>query len=562
MSSRRDPHDPGQHGRTDPKLGDLDRLDEPPSPRSGDDGLPPLSIDPDLRRGSYAPKSSAAPPPRTRRRGWVWPLLLLLAIGLGTLAWTNQDRLRGLVPSTELNDVLSRADMALQDGRLDGNDGSSARELYEAARALEPDNDRALDGLRKVGQAEVSRADAALQAGHLDEAELALGSARELLGGGSDVDRLTQAINQARGAQVQTSSLVDQAQAAMDAGKYDGDDGAGNLYKRMLAADPNNAIASHGLDKVGDALSTQAHKALDANDLAGAGKLIDQLAALLPNYGELPTLRAHLAEAQRQGDDALNALLKQGQDAMRAGNFSGQGNDNALSYFKQVLQSDPDNAQAKAGLGQVAQALVVQANAALDGNDLAQAGKLLDQAAALAPKSAELAAAQARLQGASKEEQDPVAAPAVLTAQQSAQIAQLVQQAHAAAQRGDVMAPPGDCAYDLYRSALAIDGNNAQALQGLQQLPGLVSRQFENALSAGDLRRAGDFLGSLGDLSPGDAGQDQLRQRLANAWLDQSAHQLGDGDRASAMQSWAQARKLDPSNPRLANLAGQLDPGR
>ncbi|MET0330895.1 MAG: hypothetical protein ABW154_05625 [Dyella sp.] len=560
MSLRRDPHNHGQQGRTDPKLGDLDRLDESPRQARGDDGLPPLSIDPDQRRRGYAPKSAA--PPRASRRGWVWPLLLLLVIGLGTLAWTNQDRLRGLVPSTELNDVLSRADSALQSGRLDGNDGSSARELYEAARALEPDNDRALDGLRKVGQAQIGRADAALRAGQLDQAEQALGSARELLGGGSDVDRLTQAINQARGAQVQTSSLVDQAQAAMDAGKYDGADGAGSLYKRMLTADPSNAIASHGLDKVGDALSAQAHKALDANDLAGASTLIEQLAALLPNYGELPTLRAHLAEAQRQGDDAVSALLKQGQDAMRAGSFSGSGNDNALYYFKQALQSDPDNAQAKAGLGQVAQALVVQANAALDANDAAQASQLLDQATALAPKSAELAAAQARLQGAAKDEQSPTAAPLVLSPQQSAQITQLVQQAHAAAQRGDIMAPPGDCAYDLYRSALAIDGNNAPALQGLQQLPGLVSRQFENALSGGDLRHAGELLGSLTDLSPGDAGQDQLRQRLANAWLDQSAHQLGAGDRANAMQSWAQARKLDPANPRLANLAGQLDPGR
>lgn len=569
MNGRKDQHDHGPHGRTEPTLGDIDHLGAPaPSSSAPDDGLPKLTLDPERRRplGSSTPRASR---PSSGKRGWLWPLLLLVVIGLGVTLWLQQDRLRGLVPNTELNDVLGRAEQALQDGRLDGNDGSSARELFEAARALEPDNDRARDGLRKVGLAEVARADAALNAGQLDQAEQATNSARELLGGGSDVDRLAQAIAKARGASVETGALVDQAQQAMTDGKPED---AGNLYKRVLAADPGNAVAQHGLDNVGDALATQARKAIESGDRAAAATSVDRLAALLPNYGELPSLRAALVQDQKADNGELADALKQGQEALRAGRITGAGDDTALARFKAALAIDPDNADAKAGLGQVAQAMIVQASAATDSGDNAQAGKLLDQAAQLAPKSADLLAARAHLANVAKRAstspqnvsgEAPVAeeVPATLTPQQSAELARMVQRADAAARHGDIMLPPGESAYDLYRGALAIDGNNAAARGGLQALPGLVTSQFNQALANGNLAQAGERLSDLGDLAPGEAGQTELRQRLAGAWMDQAEQQLARGDRANAAQSLNRARKLAPDNPRLAVIAAHLQAG-
>src|SRR5690606_12926326 len=141
---------------------------------------------------------------------------------------------------------------------------------FQAAAALEPDNDRAREGLRKVGQAELAQADAALQSGDLTLATQQAAVARELLGGGSDIDRLDHSISRARAAQVQTVDLVDQAQQALAAGKLEGPDGAGALYQRVLRADPDNSVAVHGLDQVGYALAVQARKALDAKDGAAA----------------------------------------------------------------------------------------------------------------------------------------------------------------------------------------------------------------------------------------------------------------------------------------------------
>lgn len=561
MSGRRDQHDAHPPIRTEPTLGDLDRLDAPRAPAA--DGLPQISVEPRRPHGR-----ATAPPRRTRRRGWVVPLLLLLAIAtVGTL-WLSQNRLRGMLPRTDFNTVLVQAQQALQDGRLDGQDGTSARELFQAASALEPDNDRARDGLRQVGQALLAQADAALQAGQLGPAAQQAAVARELLGGGSDIDRLDRAIAGARAAQVHTVDLVDQAQQALAAGKLDGPEGAGALYQRVLRADPDNAVAAHGLDQVGYALAVQARTALDAKDSATADARIEQLAALQPNNGALPALRALQAQTRKQDNSALEAVLNAGQDALRAGRIDGSGDDTALARFQAALKLDPDNAQARAGLGKVAQALTVQANAALDDGDTQQAAKLLDRAAELAPKSADLAAARARLDKASvaapaaPAAAEPVPpAPAAVSPQQSAAVARLVQRAQVATNNGDIMMPPGDSAYDLYRSALAIDGNNEAALHGLQALPDQVTRQFNQALAAGNLGKAGDMLANLAELAPGDAVQGALGNRLASAWLDQAEQQLARGDRIGASQSLERARKLSPSNPRVLDLGARLQGG-
>ncbi|RAO77146.1 hypothetical protein [Dyella jiangningensis] len=603
MNGRKDQYDPGSPGRTEPTLGSLDNLDAPGSgpsrevPRD-DDGLPKFNLAPDMRRP--APPRAPMPPPR--KRGWLVPLALLVVIGIGTSVWMGQDKLRGLVPSTELDGVLGRAEIALQEGRLDGTDGSSARELFEAARALQPDNDRARDGLRKVGQAEIARADAALQAHKLDEADQALATARELLGGGTDVDRLSQAIASARNGTVKTDRLVEQAQQALEAGKLDGDDGAAALYRRVLAADPGNAVALHGLDKVADALAAQAHKALDAGDRAGAAALVDRIAAMLPNYGELPALRAALVQADQQNNSQVTDAIKQGQDALRAGRITGEGDDTALAHFKAALAIDANNDDAKTGLGQVAQALIVQANAALDSGDTAHASGLLDQAEALAPHSADLASARARLTDEQKsvaaaqaasanekhkapeqtpantrsdrrkaaasqtpsEDEDTGEAPLEhppLTPQQSAELSRTLLRADNAARQGNLMLPPGESAYDLYRQALAIDGNNVTARNGLENLPNIAIGQFNQALMNGNLSVANSRLADLGDLSPGNTNQGVLRQRLASAWMDQAEQQLQSGDRAGAAQSLDSARKLMPGNPRLATLMARLQSG-
>jgi len=567
MSGRRNQHDAYPPARTEPVLGDLDQLDAPRAPVT--DGLPQVSVEPRKRHGNKAAAPAHRRPPRNNR--WM-PILLVLVIVLVGALWLNQNRLRNMLPRTDFNTLLVQAQQALQEGRLDGQDGSSARELFQAAMALEPDNESAREGLRQVGRAELAQADAALQAGNLTIAAQQAAVARELLGGGSDIDRLDRAISSARAAQVKTVDLVDQARQAMAAGRLGGEDGAGALYQRVLRVDPDNAVAAHGLDQVGYALAVQARQQLDTKDNAAADASIEQLAALQPNNGALPALRALQAQIRKQDRAALDAALEAGREALRAGRIGGSGDDTALIHYKAALKLDPDNAEARAGLGRVAQAVIVQASAALDAGDMEQARRLLDHAQALAPKSADLVAARARLEQAapSSPEAVPTTAgeetdgrmdepsPPSVSPEQKAAVARLVQRARVATSHGDIMMPPGDSAYDLYRSALAIDGNDIDALNGLQALPGQVEQQFNQALVDGNLARADDMLANLAELAPGGATQGVLANRLASAWLDRAEQQLARGDRIGASQTLERARKLAPGHPRVADLSARL----
>lgn len=556
MSAKDTPRGPS---RTEPSLGDIDRLDD----RGGRRHAAGASADREPATGAAAPAAAPAQSvaaavlaPR-RRRGRLWLVLAGIVVVLAVLAWFNQDSLRHLLPRTNLNNLLARADVALQQGRLDGHDGHSARELYEAARALEPDNEHALSGLQNVGKAELARARQALAAGHEDAAEEALAEARALLGGGSDVEQLAQQLARARRSQVKTAALIDNAQAALAAGRLTGDNGAAALYRKALAADPGNAVARHGLDRVGDALAAKARQALQNNDLDGAAAVVDQIGAMLPEYGDLPSLRAAVAQARRQADAAVKDHLGRADADLRAGRFTGSGDDNALAEYRAVLAIDADNEAAKAGLGQVAEALLVQASAAMDGNDLDQAGTLLKQAAALAPHSADLATAQSRLASLRQQARDATPPPD-LSASQQARLTSLLKRGHAALKAGDLMSPPGACAYDLFRSALAIDGNNMQALNGLQALSGRASTLFAQALQQGHLKRAHDMLQTLAQLDPGDPAQNDLRHRLASAWMDRAEQRLQDGDRSGAARDLDAARRLEPEAPRLQQLSARL----
>ncbi len=296
MSTRRDPHDNRTNIRSEPTLGDLDRVDDPLP--GAPDGLPQVTVEPRRARRGTPPSAS----PRRRGGHWRWlaPLLLLLALVVAGLLWFNQGNLRGMLPRTDLNGVLTQAQQALKDGHLDGQDGNSARELFQQVAAQEPDNDRARDGLRQVGQAELSRADAALQAGQLDEAAQHAAVARELLGGGSDIDRLDALIVAPVRRRVQAGDLVEQAQQALAAGKLDGAQGAGALYQRMRRRTPVTRSRPMGWSRWLARWRCRRTHALEANEPAKAGAHIEELAALQPNNGALPALRALQAQMRQQ----------------------------------------------------------------------------------------------------------------------------------------------------------------------------------------------------------------------------------------------------------------------
>jgi len=508
-----------------------------------------------MRADRDAPLAREARKPR-RRGGIGAALALVLLAGTGLLAWHYQDALRRLLPHTEFNDTLTRAQHALDAGKLVGNQGDSARELFLAARAQDPDNDIARRGLDIVGRKLIEQAEAALARGDAAAARGMLDDARELLGGGVDIDRVEQALKQHASNDDATAQLLEQARVALEGGRLVGSDGAATLYQRVLDGEKDNALAQAGLRKSADALAVQARAALAAKDVAGANARSNDIARILPSWPGLPELLGQIAQARDAARAALEATLDRAEAQVRAGSIAGS-EDSALDLFREVLGQDPANARAKQGLRSVAQAFIVQANAAIDDDNADTAARLLESAAQLASDSPDLRAARVNLREL-RERIDIAAQRTPITPAQSAQVQRLLADAARATAAGNLIVPPGDSAYDKYRAALAIDRDNRQAQEGLARLPAHAKELFAQALTDGAPQRARTQLDTVRQVAPEDAAIAGMSEKLASAFLDQADARIGEGRRADATRALEAARELNPANPRIVALDARL----
>lgn len=553
---------PAAPTRIEPSLGPLDAPKRaPPAP----DGLPHFRAEP------RQPGAAATRPPRAPQRAhgtpWLRWLLLAALLLLGLLliaqhrAWFAQ-----LLPSPQLDHVLDQGDRALAQGHLGDGHPPGARQFYEQAAQISGDNGRAQAGLQAVGQAELMRAKTALAEHELGAAEVALKQAYALLGGGTELTTLQQQLARQRAQGGQLADLVAQAQQAFAAGRLTGADSAAGWYLQVLQADPGNAVARHGLDQVGAALARQARQALASGDINSARQQVQQIATLMPSQADLPALQAELASSARAALLAVTQKLAAAASLIAAGHITTPAGASALDVYQQVLQADPGNSAAQAGLAHVATALMVQAHAQADAGDFSAARQLLDQAATLTPHSVELAAARARLAHAQAlaptqpvKSAQPIQ-PTVSPAQRQQALA-LVQRAQAAAARGDFLLPPGASAFDLYRQALNLDGTSRAARAGLQALPQLAANATTQALRDGQLDRAADMLQNYAQLAPGSADVARFQHALGTAWLELANRDLARGDHAAARSALAQAQRWAPDDARVQALAQGLGGG-
>ncbi len=542
ISPRPNSSDQSSRNRSDPSMGRLEEI--------------LAATDDHIMRASRVSNRRAK---AKRRVNGIWIVLIVLLIGVGAggfMLWKHQDWLRAFLPNTEMNDMLARAQKALEAGNLDGNQGDSARELFQTARAQDQDNDIARRGLRAVGEKLIERARDALKRNDAGLARQAVAAARELLGGGADVEDVEKSIAaiDAHGTEAETE--LSKAQAAFDAGHLLGDDGAVAIYQRALLSETGSALARAGINRCVDQLAVQARAAFEANDLANASSRIEDIARILPAFPELPELRAQLGQHRDAAAADLEKDLTRAEAQLRAGRISGNA-DSAQTLFESVITRESNNARAKAGLRRVAQALVVQARAALENSNPGAADRLLKQAEALAGDLPDLRAARVDL----REMRERLAIAAerpVATASDLDRMRNLIAEADQAASAGRLINPPGNSAYDKYRAALAIDGDNTAAQQGLEKIPGLARALFDKELAAGALNRALGMLEVVRQTAPSDSSLLPMSERLANAYLDLSEKLIGEKQSAAAERSLQTARKLSPTNPRLTAVEGLL----
>ena len=501
-----------------------------------------------------ATRSAGTREPRRSARGWLIGTVVVLATLAGG-AWLFQDRLRDLWPQTRMNDLLVSADQALLENRLDGPGG--ARELYAAAAALDPDSLPARQGLQRVGLRLLDSARSMLAANDLSGARTALAQARELSVPATDADALQRELDARETRGVELGALLERAQQALREGRLDsGDASAVVLYRRALAAEPGNALAAAGLRDTLTALLDRARALVAAGQFDRAAAQIEAVAALDASHLGLPDARAQLAQARSQREDGLATQLDEADRLAKAGRLTAPASGNARDLYRAVLQSDPANQRAHDGLRRIAQSLLAQAQRRMADFEFEPAAKLLDQAEAVDAKLPGLAAARTRMAELQKR---AGSIPDPNSPQTQARVAQLLAEAKTAAAAGNLLAPPGDSAYDKYRAVRSLDPDNAEARSGLAALPGLARERFEQALGANRLVTARGTIEALATLAPTDPSLRDMRRKLARSLLGQAAERLGANELPRAREAFEQARELDPTNPELPAMQARLE---
>lgn len=450
-----------------------------------------------------------------------------------------------LWPVAQAEALRLQAETALQQGRLSADDGSGARELYEAAIAIDPDRAELRSGLTRVAQAAVQQARGATERGAFAEAHRQLALARALSAPQAQTDAVAEILRRREVAVAGMDVMLRAADAARTAGRLDGTaDAALPLYRRILELQPQHLKALEGREDALGILLQNARDALQRGELAKASAAIAIVQRYDRGHADLPDAQALLTQV---ADD----VRRRADRDLLAGRLS-----RAADGYRQWQASGVDVLAANDALVEVARAHVRIARAAAADFRFDRAQEALDAAQLLAPELAELAPAREALQRAERARQ--AAGPALSPRMLQRRVRALLAEAAMAEARGDWLTPPGDSAYDKLRAARALAPDDADVRRASARILPRVRECFENELRDNRLQRARVCLDARIALEDERRAIVDARGRLAQRWVAVGEERLGAGDLDGARAAHDAARGLDPRATGLAEFAERL----
>lgn len=509
---------------------------------NGQHGAPADRGDAPARVGS--PQVATAPPSVPRWRGVLAALIAILGVGL--LLWVREPLSDWLWPDTQVQQLREEAEQALRNGVLTRSDGHGARELYEAAIALDPDRPETRYGLILVGQAALAQADAAISDERFSDAHASLALARELAVPRAQTEAVAIRLrrNESGGAGVEL--LLAQAAAAREDGRLDStDDAALPLYERILVLQPNHTQALEGREDTLADLLQLSRQALGRGELAEAKRLNDRVQAVDPGHVGLPDALAGLSQTVRDRLGIAENDLRRGRLAR------------ALAQYDTVLEIDPENDQAVQGRIRVANAHARISERHAADFRFVQAGAALMEARAIAPHApavteASQHLARARQLRATLDSSTP-------SVERLRRVQRLLAEAAVAESRGDLLSPPGGSAFDKVRAARALAPQDKSVEAAAARLLPAAQSCFEQALRGNRLSAAGACLDSLEALGDDNSPVSrEARSRLAQRWIAVGDERLGAGELTAARRALDAARVLDPQVDGLAEFSTRL----
>ncbi len=263
---------------------------------------------------------------------------------------------------------------------------TGAIQSYQEALRLHPTNAVALAELNRLATQYLALANAAADAGEVTTAMSLIERAATADSNVSGLAALREKIQRAASVEREIDGLLQQASAYRASGALLNPPGenAAEIYHRVLATDPDNAIASQGLSEVVAQLLTRATEMLNAGQIDAVKTMNARALEIGLSDVALSSLQTKLS-AEEQRIASVQRLLAEAEKLLNEGFVTEPPEQNAVARLLEVLRVAPGNDAALALLKSAAERLAAVAREAYDVGMRVEARHYLELALTVTP---------------------------------------------------------------------------------------------------------------------------------------------------------------------------------
>ncbi len=247
----------------------------------------------------------------------------------------------------------------------------------------------------------------------------------------TDTDTSSAAIDTAAARQAALREELSQANLLWQSGiRFTGDPNAVSRYKDLLRQYPEDQTAADTLEDIFSRTYTDAGQAVSDGQLDSAAASLQDLKKHWPDDARLPALEssietarqrereaARLLSQQRAKEQRLQTLLDDARAAERANRLLEPAANNALFYYRKILQEDVSNTHATSALKQIKHTLLQRVKRATDAGEVDTAASQLSALDSHYPNDQAIARARAQLNAKTQQLESQQAAARELAAQ-------------------------------------------------------------------------------------------------------------------------------------------------
>jgi serine/threonine-protein kinase PpkA len=463
----------------------------------------------------------------------------------------------------EIARLLALAQRQIETYRYITPEGDNAYASYRQVQSIEPDNKKALQGLKKLVERIEQQAISERRKGWIERSLTTTEQGLKAFPGHTGLEQLRSELNRERS----ITELLTAAKAQMGESRLTMPAGNNALetYRSILILQPKNKTALQGLQNISKHYEKQAQHAQRNEHLHDALLAIGEGLKAVPNHPNLLALRtkinARISEIQNR-ESLLSELLTKARAQTAASQFTQPDNDNAYETYRKILAIDPDHQAATVGMTQIVQHLEQQARQEQRFGRYEQSLSFIEEGIKLQPQHPSLIDLRKEIM-------------AQLEAQHRAKrIEELLTKARQQFAANQWMQPKGDNALESYQQVLILSPYEDRALSGIQDIAEGCLRLGQDEYQKGHLDESLAFIRQGLSLIPyhpqllslqqtvtrqmNSTPQETVRDLLAKAQKQLKAWRLTRPREDNAYQTYTKILQMEPGNPQAEAGLRQL----